>query len=95
MIEDFIGEGGSLIAPLAIKNNIEGINAGAQIDGKEALGGLKFASVALRSKETVAYTIIIGVAEKMDAMSEMIAAYDREDKVHTALKEAKNIGRRR
>ena len=89
VIEDFIGEGGSLIAPLAIKNNIEGINAGAQIDGKEALGGLKFASVALRSKETVAYTIIIGAAEKMDAMSEMIAAYDREDKVHTALKEAK------
>lgn len=89
VIEDFIGEGGSLIAPLAIKNNIKGINAGVQIDGKEALGGLKFASVALKNKETAAYTIIIGAAEKMDAMSEMIAAYNREDKVYAALEKTK------
>ena len=45
--EDFIGEGGSLTAPLAVKNNAEGAEAGIQIDGKEALGGLKFRSVAL------------------------------------------------
>lgn len=93
IVEDFIGEGGSLIAPLAIKNNLEGVNAGVQIDGKEALGGLKFASVALKSKETVAYTIIIGAAEKMDAVSEMIAAYDRADKVHTALEKTKEYWR--
>ncbi len=48
--EDFIGEGGSLTAPLAVKNNAEGAEAGIQIDGKEALGGLKFRSVALEKR---------------------------------------------
>ncbi len=84
--EDFIGEGGSLIAPLAVKNNAEGVAAGTRIDGKEALGGLKFASVALGSGETAAYTIIIGASANMDDMRRVVTAYDSREKVQEALK---------
>lgn len=84
--EDFIGEGGSLIAPLAVKNNAEGVAAGTRIDGKEALGGLKFASVELGSGETAAYTIIIGASANIDDMRSVVTAYDSREKVQAALK---------
>ena len=84
--EDFIGEGGSLMAPLAVKNNAAGVAAGTRIDGKEALGGLKFASVALGSGETAAYTIMIGASANMDDMRSVVTAYDSREKVQEALK---------
>ena len=85
--EDFIGEGGSLTAPLAVKNNAEGAEAGIQIDGKEALGGLKFRSVALEKGGTVSYTIIIGAATAaaMEEMRKVAFAYDSTDKVRDAI----------
>lgn len=86
VMEDFIGEGGSLIAPLAVKNNADGVAAGTRIDGKEALGGLKFAVVELGSGEKAAYTIIIGAAADMDNMRSVVAAYDSAEKVQAALK---------
>ncbi len=86
IIEDFIGEGGSLIAPLAVKRKAEGVAAGMQIDGKEALGGLKFASVELGSGETAAYTVIIGASARMDDMRSVVTAYDSREKVQAALK---------
>ena len=89
-IENFIGEGGSLIAPLAVKNNWEGVKAGIHIDGKEALGGLKFGSVELGTGETVSYTIIIGADEDMTKMWQAVSAYDNENKVNAALERMKS-----
>lgn len=83
--EDFIGEGGSLIAPLAVKNNWKGVKPGTCIDGKEALGGLRFGSMALETGEKVSYAIIIGADEDIAKMRRVVAAYDSEEKVSTAL----------
>ncbi|HBA69525.1 MAG TPA: cellobiose phosphorylase [Lachnospiraceae bacterium] len=83
--EDFIGEGGSLIAPLAVKNNLEGQKSGIRIDGKEALGGLKFRSVELEAGERISYTVIIGADGDMERMRRAVPAYDSEDKVSAAL----------
>ncbi|MDE7323504.1 MAG: cellobiose phosphorylase [Lachnospiraceae bacterium] len=88
--EDFIGEGGSLTAPLAVKNGAEGVKAGTQINGKEALGGLQFRSVELKSAETAAYTIIIGATAEMDTMRNVVAAYNSTEKVQTALRNTQN-----
>ena len=90
VVEDFIGEGGSLIAPMAIKHNAEGIKAGMQIDGKEALGGIRFQNAVLNPKEKVSYTIIIGAGENLTEMQGMISAYDNEEKVNAALEKMKN-----
>ncbi len=84
--ETFIGEGGSLIAPLAVKNNAEGVKAGVQIDGKEALGGLKFHRVELEKGRTASYTIIIGAAAAIKDMRNVVSFYDSEDKVRDAIR---------
>ena len=85
VMEDFIGEGGSLIAPLSVKRNLDGVKAGYTVDGKEALGGLRFRSVELRPQEKVSYTIIIGAAEDMSGIQDVIKAYDSDYKVHAAI----------
>ena len=83
--EAFIGEGGSMLAPLAIKKRAKGVKAGVQIDGREAFGGLKFRGVELGSGEIAAYTILIGAAVNMDDMRHFLSACDREDKVLAVL----------
>ncbi|MDE7275207.1 MAG: cellobiose phosphorylase [Lachnospiraceae bacterium] len=88
--ENFIGEGGSLIAPLAVKNNQEGVTAGVHIEGKEALGGFKFRSVELGTGGKASYTIIIGADEDMAKMRRVVEEYDNEDKVNAALEDMKN-----
>ncbi len=85
--EDFVGEGGSLIAPRAVKDNADGVKAGTRIDGKEALGGLKFSRVELGSGESAAYTVIIGASAEMEEMRNVVAAYDSADKVRAAIRE--------
>lgn len=89
VMEDFIGEGGSLIAPLAVKNNFDGVEAGTQINGKEALGGFKFRSIELRAGERASYTVIIGADMDVAKMRCAVEAYDSEDKVNAALENMK------
>lgn len=90
VVEDFIGEGGSLIAPLAVKNNLDGVKAGAQIDGKEALGGFKFSNIELGAGEKASYTLIIGAGADITKMRCVVSAYDSEDKVNAALETTKD-----
>ena len=85
VMEDFIGEGGSLIAPLSVKRNLDGVKAGYAVDGKEALGGLRFQRVELKPQEKVSYTIIIGATEDMSGIQDVIKAYDSDYKVHAAI----------
>ena len=95
VLEDFIGEGGSLIAPLAVKNDLDGVKAGTRIDGKEALGGFKFHSVELGPGEKASYTILIGADEDMTRMRRVVPAYDSEDKVNAALEHMKSYWQER
>lgn len=87
--EDYIGEGGSYIAPLAVKNNLEGVNKGTCVDGKEAVGGLRFATVELAPAQTVSYTVIIGATDDMAKYADVMAKYDSEKKVDALLEELK------
>lgn len=89
VVESYIGEGGSFTAPNSIKNNTEGVHAGYAIDGKEALGGLRFESIELDAGESVSYTIIIGAAEDANCMQSVISAYDSDSKVNAAIEEVK------
>lgn len=93
--ESFIGEGGSLIAPLAVKNNRDGVKAGFHIDGKEAHGGLKFQSVALGTGEKASYTILIGAEEDITKIRPVVSAYDSDVKVNEALENMKSYWRKR
>ena len=89
VVEDFIGEGGSLIAPLSVKNNLDGVEAGTRIDGKEAHGGFKFRSAELGPGERASYTILIGAGTDTEGMRGVVSAFDNEEKVNASLEKTR------
>ncbi len=68
-VEDFIGEGGTLDWPAAIRGAfsenpaLSGVQAGYALDGYEALGGLRFRTCTLAPGESRAYVLILTIAE--------------------------------
>lgn len=79
--ETFIGEGGTYTHPRALLENAVGVPSGSQFEGKEALGGIRFAEVSLQPGQSVSYTILIGATENEDEIPDIIRQFDREDKV--------------
>lgn len=61
VVEDFIGEGGSLEAPEAVMLLKDGILPGSSMEGYEALGGLRFAKKTLAPGESAVYLVFLGV----------------------------------
>ena len=45
-VQEFIGEGGTYLNPEAVRKNKPGRMAGSRAEGKEAMGGIRFADVA-------------------------------------------------
>ena len=45
-VQEFIGEGGTYLNPEAVRKNKPGRMAGSRVEGKEAMGGIRFADVA-------------------------------------------------
>ena len=64
VVEDFIGEGGSLSAPQALYEGLNPIKAGVEIDGYEALGGIVFAGKRLEAGESASWIIMMGIKEQ-------------------------------
>ena len=88
--EDFIGEGGSFTRPRALIENYEPLKEGAQVAGKEAIGGIRFEKVKLAPNTSVRYTIIIGATEDESDIETALAALATKDAVIKALEETKN-----
>ncbi|MGN7761022.1 GH36-type glycosyl hydrolase domain-containing protein [Paenibacillus sp. 22594] len=62
--EEFIGEGGSLDWPEAVVMNLEpqvGAGGGVHKEGYEALGGLRFATVALQPGQSISYVVLLAI----------------------------------
>lgn len=81
VIDSFIGEGGDLLKPLSIINDLPGVEAGSKAEGKEALGGIRFEKITLRPGESVSYTIIPGITDNEDEVPAKIARFSTEEKV--------------
>lgn len=88
-VEEFIGEGGSLTFPRAVIEGRNGIPAGQDEEGKEAMGGIRFAPVTLQPEEKKTYTLLLGATEKPEELREIISCYDSADKVTKALEKVK------
>ena len=78
--EDFIGEGGSYDWPKAVVCNEKGVEAGYKADGLEALGGMHFEEKTLKAGESVSYTILLGIAENRETVSELRERFLTKDK---------------
>ena len=89
IVDDYIGEGGSYTRPRAVIENRPGVAAGIKLEGKEAVGGLKFEKTVLEPGARMSYTIILGATENEEELSAMTESFDAEAKVTSALERTK------
>ncbi|AIQ51715.1 cellobiose phosphorylase [Paenibacillus sp. FSL R7-0331] len=76
--EEFVGEGGSLDWPEAVVLNAEpqaGCVGEAQRQGYEALGGIRFATAALKSGQSRSYVVVMAIAEERIDIAALMSKY--------------------
>ena len=87
--ETLLGEGGSYTAPRAVIENHPGVSARECIDGKEAVGGLKFEKTVLAPGEHTSFTILMGATKNQGEITEIVNAYRTAEKTEAALEKTK------
>lgn len=75
LVEDFIGEGGTLDWPEAIVRDLPGIRADCAIDGYESIGGLRFAPITLAPDQSRSFIVIMAILDQAVSPDELIARY--------------------
>lgn len=80
-VEMFIGEGGSFLIPEVVREEKKGVPVGTEIEGKEAVGGIRFASRVLRPHETAVYVVTAGISERNQLPEETARFYRTEKQV--------------
>ena len=89
LVDTFIGEGGTLTRPLAVVKNEAGVPAGSRAEGKEAMGGIRFATRTLLPGESADYTLVMGITDKAEEISSIIQNYSTTENVTAALDKLK------
>ncbi len=62
-VDAFLGEGGTFLHPRSVYETTEMTAPNVEIDGREAMGGIRFPSVALKPGESAEYIVLLGVSE--------------------------------
>jgi cellobiose phosphorylase len=76
VVEEFIGEGGSLDWPAAVVRPLpKGAQAGDTLAGYEAIGGLRFQEISLVPGQSCAYTLILGIFPNEPDVERLISIY--------------------
>ena len=83
--ESLIGEGGSFLRPEAVIKDKPGMPAGTKIDGREAVGGLKFMKKTLSPGEECVYILRIGAEEDEAKIVALDTYYSKDADVTAAL----------
>ncbi len=89
VIEDFIGEGGSLINPRALLEGKEPVKAGFHKDGYETLGGIAYKTCTLKKGEEKTYIVVIGYGKSKEDFLSQAKPYLSKAYSEKALAEAK------
>ncbi|WP_410512124.1 cellobiose phosphorylase [Paenibacillus sp. BR2-3] len=92
--EDFIGEGGSLDWPEAVViNRNPDVSAGEGVhrEGYEALGGLRFATVALMPGESVSYVVVMAIEDDRMDIPALMEKYGSSSSFDLLLEENKTF----
>ena len=88
-VEDFIGEGGTFLNPEAVRTNKPGKTAGTKIQGKEAVGGLRFSRKTLKPKEAAGYILLSGTTKTSDSIALLTSGCRTKLQVQKMLEEVK------
>lgn len=87
VVEEYIGEGGDFLRPIAILNRQPTVKKDCSMNGYEAMGAIQFERMILRPQEEYSFIILIGADNNAELIEEVISRYDTEDKVEKAYKE--------
>jgi len=87
--EDYIGEGGTFTHPYKIFNHEKGVPSGTYIEGKEAMGGIRFSEIELSPDKVVSYTIILGITDHEEEIENILMEYQTAAATERAFTEMK------
>lgn len=94
VVEDFIGEGGTLDWPISIVNNHAApCPAGTRMDGYEAMGGIRFVDVDLGPGEERTYILILGILDEEEKPEDLLERYGSPEKFDQALRDNQKFWR--
>lgn len=79
--EALIGEGGSYLMPEAVRADKAGTPPETEIQGKEAVGGIRFQEVSLKPNEYASYIVLAGAEEGIESMEKTISALRTREQV--------------
>ena len=84
-VDSFLGEGGTLLKPRAVYEGAEGVPAGTEIAGREAMGGICFPAVTLEPEQSAEYIILLGVSEDEAEIDRVLSSFHTVEQVRAAL----------
>ncbi len=84
-VDCYLGEGGSYTHPRAVLAETAGIPAGNCMEGKEAVGGIRFREMTLQPGASASYTLIMGVTDQKSGIAQAVAEYKTAEKVDESL----------
>ena len=84
-VDSFLGEGGTFLKPRAVYEGAEGVPAGTEIAGREAMGGLRFPAVTLEPGQSTEYIVLLGVSEDEAEIDRVLSSFHTVEQVRAAL----------
>ncbi len=90
LIEEFIGEGGSLEWPAGVVKNAAGVPSGVKLDGFEALGGLRFKDAVLQPGQSKSYILAMVIHDKGFGFSDLAENWCNEAKFDSSLQQTRD-----
>lgn len=87
--EMFCGEGGNLEKPFSIFKNLPPTKD--MIQGKEAMGALRFGKITLMPKRSYSYTILMGIVEDELELKKIINKFKKLEQVKNSLAQTKDF----
>lgn len=84
-VEDYIGEGGSFEHPRAIFEQYTPVTKGSEINGYEAMGGIRFKEVSIEPSKDKTYIIILGYGSSIEELEEYVDAFSTKEKCLASL----------
>ena len=84
-VDSFIGEGGTFLKPRAVYEGAEGVPAGTEIAGREAMGGIRFPAVTLEPGQSTEYIVLLGVSEDEAEIDRVLSSFHTVEQVRAAL----------
>ncbi len=88
-VQEFVGEGGTFLHPRAVYEGSASKLPGAEINGREAMGGIRFPETTLGPGETAVYLIFLGITEDAKDIDRILTAYGTANQVQAALERTK------